>query len=131
MGQIEGFKVVITANSAASLAGLAGAAVRRVTREGALVTLVAPMLLRARLWLRMPASRWASRQCQSSFGHAVAGRKAMGGLDALVNVVQPDSPWQSFADKVRTFQVCLRWADCDGRRVARGRTSRAVAKEPA
>ena len=42
MGQIEGFKVIITASSGASPGGLVAAAVRRVVREGALVTLVAP-----------------------------------------------------------------------------------------
>ena len=39
MGQIEGFKVVVTATSAAAVAGLGGAAVRRIVREGAIVTL--------------------------------------------------------------------------------------------
>ena len=33
-GQIEGFKVVVTATSAAAVAGLGGAAVRRIVREG-------------------------------------------------------------------------------------------------
>jgi NAD(P)-dependent dehydrogenase (short-subunit alcohol dehydrogenase family) len=101
MGQIEGFKVVITASSTASLAGLAGAAVRRVALEGALVTLVAPdSAAGSALASDAGKSVGFTEAPLESFGQAVAAAgMAMGGLDALVNVVQPESPWQSFADK--------------------------------
>ena len=101
MGQIEGFKVIITASSGASPGGLVAAAVRRVVREGALVTLVAPD---ATAGSALASSAGKAVRFTASpldgFGRAVAAAASeMGGLDALVNVVQPDTPWQSFVEK--------------------------------
>src|SRR3954471_18419446 len=99
MGQIDGYQVVVTASNAAAIAGLGGAAVRRVAREGARVTLVTPEAgaagksLAGSLGERMRLVEAPLQQ----FSAAVTGAaKDMGGLDALVNVVQPDTPWQSF-----------------------------------
>ena len=95
MGQLQGYKVIVTANSQA--AGLAGAAVRRIVREGARVTLLSPA---------GTADKHAGAQAQivvsrpEDLGRAVENAaRDLGGLDALVNIVQPDSPWASFIDK--------------------------------
>ena len=107
MGQINGYKVVVTASNAAAVAGLGGAAVRRIVREGARVTLVAPDAAGAK---SLVASLGAQARFVESplqgFGSAVTtAAQQLGGLDALVNIVQPDTPWQAFEEKgVAGFQ---------------------------
>jgi 3-oxoacyl-[acyl-carrier protein] reductase len=102
MGQIDGYKVVVTASNEAAIAGLAGAAVRRVAREGAQVTLVSPAG-KAGAALAGSIGGGKVRHVESplqGFGKAVtSAAQQMGGLDALVNVVQPDTPWQAFEQK--------------------------------
>jgi len=99
--QIKGYKVVVTASSAASLEGLAGAAVRRLVKEGARVTLISPDGPGGKAVCQSAGRKARSRVARpKGFGRAVASAaKAMGGLDALVNIVQPDTPWQPFAEK--------------------------------
>jgi NAD(P)-dependent dehydrogenase (short-subunit alcohol dehydrogenase family) len=110
MGQIDGYKVVVTASNGAALAGLGGAALRRIAREGARVTLVAPDAAAAEPLVASVDER--ARFIESplqEFGSAVrSAAQQMGGLDALVNVVQPDTPWQPFEQKgAAGFQPAL------------------------
>ena len=95
MGQIEGFKVIVTATSATAVAGLGGAAVRRIVREGAIVTLIAP----GAAAVDGSAVRSVATPL-ADFGAAVTtAAMRMGGLDVLVNIVQPDTQWESFVAK--------------------------------
>lgn len=101
MGQIQGYKVIVTTNSAAALDGLAGAAVRRIVKEGARVVLISPDGEAGRATAK--AAGRGARSVKASparFGQAVAAAaKRMGGLDALVNIVQPDTPPQTLVEK--------------------------------
>ena len=101
MGQIDGCKVVVTASSGAALAGVAGAALRRIAGEGARVTLVAPDATLAETLVASLGERVRFIESPAQeFGSAVTtAARQMGGLDALVNVVQPDTPWQPFEQK--------------------------------
>ncbi len=101
MGQLDGYKVVVTASASASLDGLAGAAVRRIAREGARVTLISPDGLGGKAVAKSAGRRARSAKSPlSGFGRAVtAAAEKMGGLDALVNIVQPDTPWQALTEK--------------------------------
>jgi 3-oxoacyl-[acyl-carrier protein] reductase len=99
--QLKGYKVVVTVSSASALAGLGGAAVRRVANEGARVTIIAPDATAGAALVHSIGSAARFMHAEpAAFGAAVAAAaRDFGGLDALVNVVQPDTPWQPFAEK--------------------------------
>lgn len=101
MPQLKDYNVVITVSTAAALAGLGGAAVRRVAQEGAQVTLISPDAAGGEALAQNigSAARFVKAE-PAGFGAATAAAaQACGGLDALVNIVQPETAWQPFAEK--------------------------------